>query len=156
MIPNLSRQEYIQRWKVLEEAKHRLVYSLLRMKLPLVSKSKDSKHGLYFDFLADDRGGGKSRILTGHNEGLITINIAEADDIEREMARRAMDEHYRTVLGHFRHEVGHYYWDRLILDNDHLEAFRTLFGDERKQYGMFFQSTAATKHGSSFVGFECQ
>jgi hypothetical protein len=139
MIPNLGKAEYIKRWKVLEEAKHRLVYSLLRMKLPLVSKSRDPKQGLYFDFLADEKGAGKTRILTGHHAGLITINIAEADDIEREMARRAMEEHYRTVLGHFRHEVGHYYWDRLIFDNGQLEAFRTLFGDERVSYAEALQ-----------------
>jgi hypothetical protein len=133
MIPNLSKAEYIQRWQVLENAKHRLVYSLLRMKLPLVSKAKNTK-GLYFDFLADENRDTTSRILTGHNEGLITINIAEADDIEREMARRAMDEVYRTVLGHFRHEIGHYYWDQLIPASIHLNEFRKLFGDERADY----------------------
>ena len=87
MIPNLSKQEYIKRWKVLEESKHRLVYALLRMKLPLVSKAKDPKQGLFFDFLADEKKDGGTRVLTGHDEGLITISIAEADDIERLMKR---------------------------------------------------------------------
>ncbi|WP_234734106.1 zinc-binding metallopeptidase family protein [Tellurirhabdus bombi] len=133
-IPNLSKAEYLQRWRVIEVAKHRLVYTLRRMKLPLVSKTTDPDKGLSFDFLADENPGHSPRILTGHSRGLITINIAEADDIEREMARRAMDEPYRTVLGHFRHEVGHYYWDQLIDHSDHLTACRELFGDERQNY----------------------
>ena len=135
MIPNLGQADYIHRWKSLEVAKHRLVYSLLRMKLPLVSKDRDPKNGLYFDFLADEKHEGKPKVMTGHDEGLITINLAEADDIEREMTRRAMDEIYRTVLGHFRHEVGHYYWDRLISDSPVLEECRKIFGDERADYG---------------------
>jgi hypothetical protein len=120
---------------MIERAKHRLVYSLLKMKLPLQSKTVDPKNGLSFDFLADEKKEGQPKVLTGHSEGLITINIAEADDIAREMARKAMDEVYRTVLGHFRHEVGHYYWDRLIDNTPYLEQCRELFGDDRKDYG---------------------
>lgn len=130
-IPNLEQNDYLDRWKTLEIAKHRLVYSLLQLGLPVVSKAQDEATGLIFDFKADE----KKRILTGHAQGIITINIAEANDIEREMARRNMDEVYRTVLGHFRHEVGHYYWDRLIWNTPHLEDFRQLFGDERRDYG---------------------
>ena len=133
-IPDLSRPEYLDRWKVIEAAKHRLVYLLLRMKLPLMSKKTDYDKGLSFDFKADDKNS-EQKILTGHDNGLITLNIAEADDIEREMARRAMAEAYRTVLGHFRHEVGHYYWDRLIDNTDNLEPYRKLFGDDREDYG---------------------
>jgi hypothetical protein len=73
-------------------------------------------------------------VLTGHANGLITINIAEADDVERERRRQQLHEPYRTLLGHFRHEVGHYYWDRLIKDNSALGTFREYFGDERKDY----------------------
>ena len=61
-------------------------------------------------------------VFTGHSEGLITINIAEADDPFREKMRREMGEAYRTLLGHFRHEIGHYYWDRLVKDGRWLEA----------------------------------
>lgn len=133
-IPNLGRPEYVTRWKIIEDAKHRLIYAILRMKLPLMSKTENKLAGLSFDFIADEGHGVGQRILTGHDDGLITINIAEADHIEREMARKAMDELYRTVLGHFRHESGHYYWDRLIADSDHLADFRRLFGDERRDY----------------------
>ena len=135
-IPNLSRPAYVARWHALENAKHRLVYELLEMGLPLLSKAEDANRGLQFDFVADE---GSAKVLTGHANGLITINIAEADDIERELARRAMDELYRTVLGHFRHEVGHYYWDRLIADSAHLPEYRRLFGDERADYGQALQ-----------------
>ena len=134
-IPDLSKPEYLTRWRAIEVAKHRLVYSLLRLKLPVISKSTDPEKGLIFDFMADEHQDAGQRILTGHANGLITLNIAEADDIEREMARRAMEELYRTVLGHFRHEVGHYYWERLIDGTDNLAPFRQLFGDERRDYG---------------------
>ncbi|WP_201987462.1 zinc-binding metallopeptidase family protein [Hymenobacter rubidus] len=146
IIPDLSRPEYALRWRHLEDAKHRLVYTLLRMGLPIVSKAVDPEHGLAFDFKADsspDEGGEK--VLTGHDNGLITINIAEADDIEREMARKAMAETYRTLLGHFRHEVGHYYWDRLIANTPNLDEYRQLFGDERQDYAEALQTHYA--HG---------
>ena len=73
-------------------------------------------------------------MLTGHDHGLITLNIEEADDAIREMARNQMDEVYRTVLGHFRHEIGHYYWDQLIKNTNRLQPFRKLFGDETTDY----------------------
>ncbi len=130
IIPNLSQPEYLLRWNVIENAKHRLVYALQCLKLPLVNKYQDPEKGLQFDFLASD----SKKVLTGHDDGLITINIAEADDIEREMARRAMDEVYRTLLGHFRHEVGHYYWDRLIDNSPYINRYREIFGDERDDY----------------------
>ncbi len=133
IIPDLSQSKYFSRWKSLEWAKHRLVYSLLRMHLPLKSKTDDPLTGLLFDFMADDNV--EDKVLTGHDDGVITINIAEADDIEREMARKSMHEVYRTVLGHFRHEIGHYYWDRLIFTNQKkLTDFRNLFGDEQVDY----------------------
>lgn len=136
-IPNLKQPEAISQWLVIENAKHRLVYSLLKMKLPLMSKKVDEEKGLTFDFLADLKG--KPRVLTGHDNGLITLNIAEADDVEREKSRKAMKEPYRTLIGHFRHEVGHYYWDRLIDHSVYLEQFRKLFGDDREDYGEALQ-----------------
>ncbi len=54
--------------------------------------------------------------MTGHAGGLITLNVAEADDPERERQRKSMGEPYRTLLGHFRHEIAHYYWDRLVAE----------------------------------------
>jgi hypothetical protein len=136
-IPDLGQPGFLQRWQDIEVAKHRLVYSLLCLHLPVVSKRVYPEVGLQFDFKADESP--EQRVMTGHDNGLITINIAEADAIEREQARQAMHELYRTLLGHFRHEVGHYYWDRLIANSLHLSEFRQLFGDDRQDYGEALQ-----------------
>ena len=96
----------------MEIAKHRLFYTLIELGLPLTTRSQDPKEGLVFEFLEDPASGKK--VMTGHDDGRITIAIAEADDAERERRRKNMHEPYRTLLGHFRHEIGHYYWDRLV------------------------------------------
>lgn len=136
-VPDLSNPEHRQLWQVLETGKRRLVYSLLRLGLPLASKQDDEAHGLAFDFLADAVTGFREgpQVMTGHAAGLITINIAEADPARREEFRQTMAEPYRTVLGHFRHEVGHYYWERMVRDSPVLDDFRALFGDETQDYG---------------------
>jgi hypothetical protein len=77
--------------------------------------------------------------MTGHANGLITINLAEADDSERERQRRQMGEPYRTLLGHFRHEIAHYYWDRLVANTPAIGEFRDIFGDEQQDYGEALQ-----------------
>lgn len=133
-IPNLSNSEHLQRWQKLEYGKHRLVYALLRFGLPIINKSADPEMGLAFDFLVSVDSAEDGKVLTGHADGLITINIAEADDAERERLRLAMAEPYRTLLGHFRHEVGHYYWEWLARSETWLENFRQQFGDERQDY----------------------
>lgn len=136
-IPDLSAPGNQLRWQRLEAAKHHLVYGLLRLGLRVVGKSADPQAGLAFDFLADlgPELPESARVVTGHRHGLITMDIAEADDGERERHRRAMAEPYRTLLGHFRHEIGHYYWERLVWGGPLLEPFRALFGDERQDYG---------------------
>jgi hypothetical protein len=136
-IPNLDAPENLLLWQRLEAAKHRLVYGLLRLGLPLVSKAEDPQRGLTFDFLASSGTTFQesTQVITGHVQGLITIDISEADDAERERHRRNMAEPYRTLLGHFRHEVGHHYWERLVRDGLWHTAFRELFGDERRNYG---------------------
>lgn len=135
-IPDLSVPGNRVLWERLETEKRRLVYSLLRLDLP-ITPWRERENGLAFDFLADPDPGftERGRVLTGHDDGLITINIAEADPSERERMREEMDEPYRTILGHFRHESGHYYWDQLIDGTRWLEPFRELFGDERADYG---------------------
>jgi hypothetical protein len=133
VIPDLSVPTHRDAWFRLEVAKRRLVYTLLSLKLPLASKQDDPARGLAFELLADAPAG-QAPILTGHADGIITLNIAEADDAERERRRTELHEPYRTLLGHFRHESGHYYWDRLIRGSERIEAFRELFGDERQDY----------------------
>ncbi len=136
-IPDLSQPGNNEAWYRLEVAKRRLLHDLLCLRLPLVNKIDDPQGGLEFEFLADTA---QEKILTGHADGRITVNLAEADDAEREKRRVAMHEPYRTLLGHCRHESGHYYWDRLIRDDTaRLEAFRACFGDERDDYAAALQ-----------------
>jgi len=134
-IPALTNPQNLLAWRKMESAKHRLFYSLLRLQLPLATRREDPEHGLLFNFLADLPSDDGPKVMTGHDNGVITIALVEADDVERERRRTAMGEPYRTLLGHFRHEVGHHYWDILVRDGGRLDAFRALFGDEREDYG---------------------
>ena len=129
--PALPDNGYL--WGLVELAKRRLVSSLIVLGLPVASRvSEDPQRGLMFDFLRSPRNG--PHVMTGHNTGLVTLNVDEADDAKRETARKAMREPYRTLLGHFRHEVGHYYWDRLVAGTPWMDGFRQLFGDESLDY----------------------
>lgn len=144
-IPDLSQPSVPARWARIEAAKRRLFHSLIKLGLPLETKAQEAPgvQGLAFDFLYDAAAeqAGSPQVLTGHDGGLITLNLIEADDVERERMRRAMGEPYRTLLGHFRHEVGHHYWSRLVApDAAEREAFRALFGDERVDYRQSLQS----------------
>ena len=133
-IPDVDDPKAKEEWHRLELAKHRLVYSLLELGLPVESKTTNPEGGLAFSFMADDSAHGGNHVFTGHNNGLITINIAEADSPFREKMRTQMGEGYRTLLGHFRHEIGHYYWQRLIRGDEVLAEYRAQFGDERADY----------------------
>jgi len=140
-IPDLSQPDNLASWQKIEMAKHRLFYTLLKLKLPLRNKIEDPENGLAFDFLASPPPDAldAAPVLTGYAHGVITINVAEADDAERERMRRAMVEPYRTLLGHFRHEIAHYYWNVLIRNAPSIEDFRQLFGDEREDYAVALQ-----------------
>ena len=135
-IPDLADPDHPDNgelWGRVELAKRRLVSALLVMGLPVASReTEDTERGVMFDFLRSPNKG--PHVMTGHNDGLITLNINEADHAHREAARQAMDEPYRTLVGHFRHEIGHYYWNRLVWNTPWLEKFRTLFGDENQDY----------------------
>lgn len=141
-IPDLTLEENREAWRRIELAKRQLVSQLLALRLPVASgvegaPDADPEKGLVFDFL---RPLPDAPVTTGHASGVITINIEEADDATRERIRAQMHEPYRTLLGHLRHEVGHYYWERLVNGTAWLEPFRELFGDERADYA------AALKH----------
>ena len=143
LIPDLDVPENVSLWFRIETAKRRLIYTLDHLNLPVFGKAMDSERGLAFEFLRDitlgenefsNLLGGQHHVLTGHRTGIITINIAEADPGARERMRENMNEGYRTLLGHFRHEIAHYYWDILVRDTKWADRFRALFGDERTDY----------------------
>jgi hypothetical protein len=136
-IPDLSLPQNLAHWRLIEVAKHRLFYTLLKLRLPLATRAEDPD-GLAFDFVAAPAAAAPP-VMTGHANGLITINLAEADDAERERQRQQMGETYRTLLGHFRHEIAHYYWDRIVANSDRLQEFRDVFGDEREDYAAALQ-----------------
>ena len=135
-IPDLSVPGNREAWGKLETAKRRVVYAILSLHLRLIDRLQDPQQGLEFRFLSDsvNGNGDRGRVLTGHDNGVITINVAEADDVHRETQRQRHHEPYRTLLGHFRHEIGHYYWDQLIAGSARVDEFRQLFGDERADY----------------------
>ena len=130
IIPSLAKDENRLRWRKLEQAKRRLIYDLLRLGMPV-----DPTH-LKFVFKEDMRSNpdvGEDHVSIGHANGVITINAAEADEVYREQMRQQMNEPYRTLLGHFRHESGHYYFG-VVVTPDLLGQARELFGDETGSY----------------------
>ncbi|EJL92380.1 hypothetical protein PMI16_01044 [Herbaspirillum sp. CF444] len=132
VIPSLAVEQNRLLWKRLEVAKRRLLHTLWTLHLQPTPRPEDTHTGLAFEFLEEAPHG--PRVMTGHAEGVITINIAEADPAYREQMREQMAEPYRTLLGHFRHESGHYYFDRLIAGTTRIDAFRRIFGDETVNY----------------------
>ena len=130
-IPDLSADNNAVWWGRIETAKRRMVSSLMGMQLPVVPWNDDPQRGLAFDILASVDG---TPVVTGHDDGVITLDAQEADDPTRELRRTQLLEPYRTLLGHLRHEIGHYYWRRLVENTDWLDAFRRVFGDERADY----------------------
>ncbi len=131
VIPDLTDPANDAAWRRIEAAKRRLLYSLFALHLPVHSRIEQPETGLAFRFL---KGTEEVPVMTGHDGGVITLNIDEADFAFRENMREKMGEGYRTVLGHLRHEIGHYYWDRLVDCSEWLEPFRAKFGDERASY----------------------
>ncbi len=139
-IPDTGIQQNVVAWRKIEIAKHRLFYTLMKLNLPLDERNDDGSERLAFDFLASPPHFAGPRVMTGHDNGLITLAIEEADDAERERRRTVMHEPYRTLLGHFRHEVGHYFWDLLVRDGGLIEPWRKIFGDETVDYGAALQA----------------
>ena len=154
VIPDLTIAGHAEAWYRLELAKRRVLYTLLRSGLAIHGEGESGPPGLFFEFLADPADGA-GPVLTGHANGVVTINVAEADDAEREKRRKALGEPYRTLLGHMRHEIGHYFWTRLIEGSRHIEHFRSLFGDERDDYAAalqrYYQQGPAPEWSQQFV-----
>lgn len=134
IIPELNITDNLLAWRKIEMAKHRLFYTIHRTGLSEAIEQGNPNEPLVFEFKADFPNPQGEKVMTGHDDGLITIALAEADDAEREQRRKMMGEPYRTLLGHFRHEVGHFFWDRIVRDQGRLDACRAVFGDDTQDY----------------------
>lgn len=133
VIPSLDGGGNLGRWMKIEQAKRRLVFTLLA--LDLVPEPKTGPYdatGLDFHLL--DTPIGEAAVKTGHDCGTITLNITEADDDTREAIRVRLGEPIRTLLGHLRHEVSHYLQYRWVTDEARVACCRAVFGDERDDY----------------------
>jgi hypothetical protein len=149
VVPDLSEPQRLALWVETERAKRHLIYTLLQLRLPL--GGVDGKEGLRFRLLADERVDtgamdppNRNPVYIGHDSGCLTVNVVEADHAHREAMRKHLNEPYRTMLGHLRHETGHYYWYLLVAETPRLPGFRELFGDERADY-----AEALEKHYSA-------
>ncbi len=137
-IPDLSVTGNREKWYRLEVAKRRLFYSLDMLELPYAPVGSNFPLPLSFEFKADivpanakwHKMGRSEKVYTGHARGVITINIQEADDVERERLRQQFQEAHRTLIGHFRHEIGHYYWE-LLIEKQREAEFAAVFGDHQ-------------------------
>ncbi|MGA5466618.1 zinc-binding metallopeptidase family protein [Mycobacterium sp. NPDC050041] len=129
--PNDADTKALPAFAAAEKAKRRMIVELHELKLPIIGRDADPDYGLAFDLLSSEY----EKVFTGHADGVITLDLAEGDDVHREQLRVAMDEPYRTLLGHFRHEIGHYYFYRLVSPSpDYLARFNDLFGDPDLDY----------------------
>ncbi|AFL50256.1 zinc-binding metallopeptidase family protein [Sinorhizobium fredii] len=141
LIPNTDTPQGLARFQKIGAAQRHLFYSILRFAIPCPDRATDPDGGLVFDFLEDavDDFGHRVPAVTGHEDGLISLRAAEADDVVRETVRVSMGEPYRTLLGHFRHEIGHFFFQQLVEGSDMLSGARQLFGDERQDYDAALQ-----------------
>ena len=132
IMPPIQDETRRTQWVKVETAKRRLLYTLIGFGLPVPSRIENPELGLAFRFEESTE---EKQVYTGHASGVITLNMAEANASFRENAREKLGEVYRTILGHLRHECGHYYWELLVLPSEKwLPMAREIFGDERVSY----------------------
>lgn len=130
--PNDADAKGLTQFAVAERAKRHLIAELDALRLPIITRREDPEKGLAFDLLSSVN----ENVTIGHANGIITIDLAESEDAYRERMRAKLDEPYRTMLGHFRHEVGHYFEGVLVFGSaEHADQARTLFGDDTQDYG---------------------
>jgi len=120
----------LENYPLAEQAKRHLIVELDTLGFSVVGKDTDPDNGLAFDLLSSV----EENVVIGHEDGLVTIDLAESDAAHREKVRAQLAEPYRTMLGHFRHEVGHYYEWQLVRGDEVMRRCTELFGDESKDY----------------------
>lgn len=139
-IPVVERPKNLLRWQRLEAAKRRMIAGLAAVDLQVGAGNQNAAGPMRFDFMEDKRSHPdvlEHFVSTGHKNGLITINLMEADDVQRVRQRELSGERQRTLLGHFRHEAGHYFYPQLVVD---IDAFKNLFGDPFADYELALRS----------------
>ena len=141
LVPSPSLPHTLAHWRAIGAAQRHLFYSFLKWRLPAPTREENPTGGLVFDFLEDRRlpDGSIEKPMTGHDEGVITIRAAEAEDAERETLRAKLHEPYRTMLGHFRHETGHFIWNQMVRDGGLIAECRQVFGDDSLDYSEALQ-----------------
>ena len=153
VIPDLAIDGNIEKWRRLEHAKQRVLHQIDQIGLMFRDSGGTLVPKLSFEF----KDGAKGPVSTGHDQGQIVVNIIEADSVQRERTRVEFGEPQRTLVGHFRHELGHFFWDRLVqFDNARLTNFRNVFGDETNPnydaaIASFYQTGPAQNWKTSYV-----
>ncbi|MEM5515504.1 putative zinc-binding metallopeptidase [Henriciella sp. AS95] len=132
IVPDSLVETNLSLWALTEAAKRWVLVNLGQWGW---LKASDTGPAPLFHLLSETTSYGHAPVTMGHDDGLITINVIEADPAERVARRERLSESYRTLAGHFRHELGHYVFLRLSEDETFLKQFRALFGDERADYG---------------------
>ncbi len=159
LVPDPTTEVGLKRWRAICEAQRHLFYSFLRWDLPRPTRQEDPQGGLIFDLKDDEilADGSCKPALIGHDEGRIVIRAAEADDLTREQMREQLNEPYRTLLGHFRHETGHFIWNKLVRDHNKLDSFRAIFGDDTRDYQEalddHYHNGPAPGWGSNYISY---
>jgi hypothetical protein len=149
--PHESDSDGLGGFAAAEAAKRRLLFELADLQLPVLGWMQQSG-GLAFDMLSSEQ----TTVTTGHADGVITLDLDETDPAHRERMRVRLGEPYRTVLGHLRHEIAHYYQPILVPPGKPVEArCRETFGDERESYqeamDRYYESGAPPGWEQSFV-----
>ncbi|WP_395751220.1 putative zinc-binding metallopeptidase [Prosthecobacter sp.] len=155
-IPDLGTERNRMLWARMEMAKRRLIYTLLRLGIGPPSKKDDPKNGLAFDIVSTLS---DPKVTMGHLDGVITMDLEEADDTFRQVNRQQLGESSRTLQGHFRHESAHYLWKRhlseLAWDDPMRLAFRERFGEEWTDYATalssYYQAGAPADWGQNYI-----
>lgn len=152
--PDLAVPDNALLWAKAETAKRRVLVGLNRWGW---FGSSDDGPRPEFHMLSETTSAGAADVTMGHASGLVTINLAESDPAERVRRREDLGESYRTLVGHFRHEIAHFLFERLSSSSEFQTSFRALFGDETADYGAalehYYEAGPPAGWESSYITF---
>ncbi|MTH78159.1 zinc-binding metallopeptidase family protein [Paracoccus aestuariivivens] len=137
-VPDLSVEGNLDLLAQSEAAKRWVLANLARWRW---FTNADQGQRVSFQMLSEHARHQEVNVTMGHADGVITINVVEADDAVRVERQQELGELYRSMVGHMRHEIAHFLFERLAVLPGFLDQFRTMFGDERADYAQ-----AITEH----------